>query len=315
MLDIAIIGHPGEPEVDKLAACLAQLGNPPLIVDIAAFPQLCHLTFADGFWRYQKNNLNDVKIFFLQSLHCSKLMEKLEASEHTNHVGIAALREKDSMLGSLLRWLARQDRAILNPIESLLCHYYKLDTIERLRQAGVPVPATMATNDPEAVHEFVQNHTDIVCKPLAGRTIAIGLSTDGISEQFCALLKMAPVLLQARIYGHDIRAYVLNNQVIAAASALTEHVDFRTDNQRFQPTALRQEEAQGVIQVARLMSLSFAAIDFKRTSDGHYFILDVNPAPMFAGFEQITGLEVAGPIAKHLVAICSPGHLPGCRII
>lgn len=310
MVEIAIIGRPAEPEVDRLVTCLAQLGYPTLIVDTAVFPQLVHLTFVDGFWQYQKNNLNDVKVFFLRSLHCSELMEKIEASGQTNHVGIMALREKDSMLGSLLRWLVGQNRAILNPLESLLCHYYKLDTIERLQQAGVPVPATMATNDPEAVQKFVKNHTDIVCKPLAGGAIAIGMSAGDISEQFYALLRIAPAMLQARIYGYDVRAYVLNNQVISAASTLTEHVDFRTDNQRFQPTALTQDEAQGVIQAARLMSLSFAAIDFKRTSDGHYFILDVNPAPLFTGFEQITGLEVAGPIAKHLVAICSSGHLP-----
>lgn len=303
MLDIAIIGRPGEPEVDKLAACLAQLGYPPLIIDTAMFPQLCHLTFADGFWQYQKNNLGDVKVFSLRSLHCSELTEKLETSEHTQSMWIAALREKDSMLGSLLRWTAEQGKPTLNPLDTLLCHYYKLNTIERLRQAGVPVPPMIATNDPESAQVFANSHKDIVCKPLAGGAIAIGLSAGGISEQFYALLKIAPVMLQARVYGYDIRAYVLNNQVIAAASTWTQHVDFRTGDQRFQPTDLTPEETHGVIQAAQLLSLSFAGIDFKRTSDGQYFILDVNPAPMFAGFEQITGLEIASSIAKHLVAV------------
>lgn len=303
-LDIAIVGSAKEPEVDQLAACLAKLHHPPLIIDTSEFPQLRRLSFADGCWWYEKNNLRDTKVFFIRSLHCSELMERLEASEQRPQgMGIAALREKDSILGSLLRWSTEQNKHTLNPLDTLLCHYYKLDTIERLRQAGVSVPQTIATNDPDAVQEFATNHKHIVCKTLAGGALVIGLAADRISEQFYALLKIAPVMLQARIYGHDIRAYVLNNQVIAAASKQTEHVDFRANEQSFQPTALTRKEAIAVIQTTQLMSLSFAGIDLKRTQDGQYFILDVNPVPMFTGFEQITGLGVTSAIAKYLIKI------------
>lgn len=311
MLDIAIVGNAKEPEVDRLAACLAELHHPPLIIDISEFPQLRRLSFAEGRWRYEKNDLSETKVFFIRNLHCNKLAERLEASEHhSQSIGITVLREKDSMLGSFLRWTTEQSKHTLNPLDTLLCHYYKLDTIERLRQAGVSVPQTIATNDPDAVQEFVTNHKHIVCKTLAGGAIAIGLAADRISEPFYALLKIAPVMLQARIYGYDIRAYVLNNHVIAAASKQTEHVDFRTGEQNFQPTALTREETIAVTQTTQLMSLTFAGIDLKRTQDGRHFILDVNPTPMFAGFERITGLEIASAIAKYLVAISLSKPLP-----
>ncbi len=310
-LDIAIIGSPKEPEVAKLTANLAQRGYPPLIIDTAAFPQQRLLTFADGSWWYQKVNLADVKVFFLRNLHCSELMEKLEGSEDPQSIAITALREKDSMLGSLLRWATEQGKPILNPLETLLCHYYKIDTVERLRQAGVPVPPMIATNDADIVRAFARTHKHIVCKPLAGGGIAIGLSANGILEEFYALLKIAPVMLQARIHGHDIRAYVLNNQVVAAASTWSTQLDFRTGAQHFEPTALTQAEAIGIVHATQLMSLRFAGIDFKRTVDGQYFVLDVNPAPMFAGFEQITGLEMTDPIAEYLVTMrSSPGIHP-----
>ena len=307
MLEIAIVGRPKEPEVDKLALCLAQLGNPPLVIDTDAFPQQSHLTFSEGHWLYQENNLNDVKVFFLRSFRCIDPMEKLEPSEDPRTLEMIALREKDSMLGSLLRSMADQGKPTLNPFDTLLCHYYKLYTVERLRQAGVPVPPMMATNDSDAVQAFANTYKQIVCKPLAGGAIAIGLSAAGISEQFYPLLKIAPVMLQARIYGHDVRAYVLQDQVIAAASTITNQIDVRSGNRHFQPTALTHAETAGVIQVVRLLSLSFASIDFKRTSDGRYFIVDINPTPRFVRFERITGLEVTNPIAKHLIALSS-GH-------
>lgn len=115
-------------------------------------------------------------------------------------------------------------------------------------------------------------------------------------------------MLQARIYGHDVRAYVLKDQVIAAASTTTNYVDVHSGNRHFQPTALTPEETVGVIQVVRLLSLSFASIDFKRTADGRYFIVDINPTPGFVRFERITGLEIANPVAKHLIALSS-GHV------
>lgn len=169
----------------------------------------------------------------------------------------------------------------------------------------------IATNDADIVRAFARTHKHIVCKPLAGGGIAIGLSANGILEEFYALLKIAPVMLQARIHGHDIRAYVLNNQVVAAASTWSTQLDFRTGAQHFEPTALTQAEAIGIVHATQLMSLRFAGIDFKRTVDGKYFVLDVNPAPMFAGFEQITGLEMTDPIAEYLVTMrSSPGIHP-----
>lgn len=168
MLEIAIVGRPREPEVDKLTLCLAQLGYPPLVIDTDAFPQQSHLTFSEGRWRYQENNLNDVKVFFLRSFHCIHSMDQLQPSEDPGTIEMIALREKDSMLGSLLRSMADLGKPTLNPFDTLLCHYYKLSTVERLRQAGVPVPPVMATNDSDAVQAFANSYKQIVCKPLAG---------------------------------------------------------------------------------------------------------------------------------------------------
>jgi glutathione synthase/RimK-type ligase-like ATP-grasp enzyme len=300
MLDIAVIGSPREPEVKRLTACLEKLKYPPLIIDTSAFPLRYTLTFADGQWRYEDQDLTVIKAVFLRSLHCSELAEKLTENGQQRSA-IEILREKDSMLGSLLRWMVSQEKLILNPLSSLLCHYYKLDTIERLHNANIPVPATIATNDPGEVQKFAQSYKHLICKPLAGGAEAIAISANNFSPQFWARLQDAPVMLQERIYGHDIRAYVLDDQVIAAAALLTDHADFRSGQQNFQPTNLTEEETLALIQAAKLMGLTFAGIDFKRGKDGCYFLLDINPAPMFAGFEQITGLEIADYLAKYLV--------------
>jgi glutathione synthase/RimK-type ligase-like ATP-grasp enzyme len=113
-------------------------------------------------------------------------------------------------------------------------------------------------------------------------------------------------MLQERIYGDDIRVYALGDQVIAAASLSTDHVDFRTGHQDSRTTPLTEAESADVIRTAKLMSLRFAGIDFKRTKERCHFILDINPAPMFAGFEKITGLDIASHIARHLAEKSTP---------
>ena len=54
-----------------------------------------------------------------------------------------------------------------------------------------------------------------------------------------------------------------------------------------------------LIKTAKLVALPFAGIDFKRTEGGGHFILDVNPAPMFAG--KIAGLRIADYLVRYPV--------------
>jgi ribosomal protein S6--L-glutamate ligase len=294
MFDVAIIGGVQEPEVKRLAGCLEALGHPPLILDATAFPRQHHLTFVDGGWQYDGHDLGSTKAFFLRSLHCHQLVEGTAQ-------GLVCLREKDSFLGSLLKGAAWQGKMVLNPVETLFCHFYKLDTFARLQQAKLPIPATLGTNDPKAVKEFAARHEHLICKPLAGGAVAVAISAEDLSPESLAQLQNAPVMLQERVLGEDIRAYVLGDQVIAAASLTTEHADFRTGPQNFRPTTLTPAEATDVVLAAKLMSLHFAGIDFKRTRKRRHFLLDINPAPMFAGFEAVTGQEIANHIAGYLI--------------
>jgi hypothetical protein len=304
MRGIALIGSPREPEVNRLTVCLEQLGHFPLIIDTAAFPRRSHLTFAKSGWQYEGQELSQIKSVFLRSLHCNKLAENF-SSESPSKATLEALREKDSLLGSLLGWLEARNKHILNPLHTLFCHYYKIHTLERLQDANIPVPATIATNDPRAVEKFAEEYKSLIYKPLAGGAEATALSFDNLSSQLLTRLQSIPVLLQQRIYGYDVRAYILEDQVIAAASLGTQHVDFRSGEQNFQPTTLTKAETADLVKTSKLLSLRFSSIDFKRSANGDYFILDVNTAPMFAGFENITGLRISEFLAKYLVNVLS----------
>lgn len=297
MNDIALLGDPAEPEIERLAGCLADLGRAPLVIDTAGLPRRHALTFSDTGWHYDGQSLNGIRTFFLRGLHCNDLRAPGNGEPPPS---LEALQEKSSLLGSLLRWAVTHGKPVVNPLSTQFCHYYKLHTQDHLKQAGVPVPATFAGNAPDAVRAFVGKHGEVISKPLAGGRETVALTADDLTPEFLNGLLEAPVMLQERIHGADIRAYVLGGRVIAAAALLTDHVDFRTGLQNFKPTSLSAEECRAVLEAARAMHLGFTGIDFKRAAKGRAVILDVNPAPMFAGFEGITGLNIAGPLAKYL---------------
>lgn len=303
MLHIALLCHPAEPEMVRLAACLAHLDRAALVIDTAGLPRQHALSFADSDWKYDAQSLRETKAFFLRSLHCAPRSEEEDEDSGAPPPTLGALQEKNSLLGSLLRWAVTHGKPVVNPLSTLLCHYYKPHTQDHLRQAGVPVPETYAGNDPEAIRAFVARYGEVISKPLAGGREAVALTADDLSAEFLARLREMPILLQERIRGADIRVYVLGGQIIAAGALETDQVDFRTGPQQFTPTPLDAEECRAVIETARAMHLSFAGIDFKRPASGRPVVLDVNPAPMFAGFERITGQDIAGPLAEYLAGI------------
>lgn len=303
MPDIAIIGGPDEPEVKALSDSLEALGHKPLVVNTSVFPWQHRLTFVDQRWSYDDHDLVAINAYFLRNLHCNPVAADAGQRPQTELTDMMkVLQEKASILGSLLRWAEARRKLVLNPIDTLRCHFFKLETLDYLRKGSIPVPATVGTNDLTVIRKFVQNRSEVIYKPLAGGAEAVALSASELLSNSLSQLQIAPVMLQERIYGDDVRAYVLGDEVIASASLKTEAVDFRTAEQSFQPTSLTTRESAHVVKAAKLLGLRFASIDFKRTEKARHCILDVNPAPMFAGFQQITSLDIAQPLAKYLIA-------------
>ncbi len=303
MISVAILGDPKEAEVCRVADALQELDCSPLMVDTAAFPRKGDLTFVNGNWRYDGVDLRRIRAYFVRSLHCHPLAAgSADALQDKPRATVAAGREKESALRSMLRRAEAVGAAVINPVDTLACHFLKPDTLARWRVAGLPVPETLVTNDPKAVTEFARRHRELIYKPLAGGAETTALTARDLSPDRLAALRNAPVMFQERIRGADVRAYVLDHRVIAAGELSTEATDFRTTRQTFRPTSLSDAESVAVLAAAETLSLRFAGIDLKRPDSGESMLLDGNPAPMFAGFEDATGLAVAPAVARALAA-------------
>jgi hypothetical protein len=168
-----------------------------------------------------------------------------------------------------------------------------------LRAAGLPVPETRWTNDPDEIRRFAAERR-VTCAPLSRGSAALELGAADLGDERLAALCAAPVAVHALLPGEDLRVYVLDDEVVAAIGlgATVEAVPLPDD----------------VIAQCRLaaatLGLRFAGIDLARDADGILRFVEVNPSPSFVGFDELTGTEVGVRLAARLAAwSVMPGHV------
>lgn len=205
--------------------------------------------------------------------------------------------DAQSLLRSLLhhppiRWV--------NGWDAYQFHQEKPRQLAQVHRLGVRIPATLVSNQPEALQTFAQRHPSLIFKPVFGGSHTQQVTPQHLeTERLVQLLRLAPVTLQQYIPGTNVRSYVLGDRVYTA-EIRSEAIDFREDPQA-ELIALDPppQVKQWCLAIARSLLLTWTAIDWRVTPDGDYYFLEANPSPMFYHFEQKTGF----PITDDLVGL------------
>jgi glutathione synthase/RimK-type ligase-like ATP-grasp enzyme len=176
-------------------------------------------------------------------------------------------------------------------------------------RAGLTVPATLVTNDPEAARAFLAGrgragavHKLVHATPADWRrTRRVG--TRGASG--LRGLRDAPLILQERVPGVDVRVTIAGDDLFAAeidARRSSSPDDFRgfEPQCRFASCRIPHREEAGLRRLMDALGLAFAAIDFRRAADGRWCFLDLNPAGQWLFVERRTGQPITAALASLL---------------
>jgi len=172
-----------------------------------------------------------------------------------------------------------------------------------IRRAGLKVPATLVTGDPEAVRDFQSDYPDLIYKSTSGiRSIVRRLGPDQLPR--LAFLRDGPAQFQAFVPGRNVRVHTVGDAVFATLIE-TEAVDYRYASRDGLDVAMRSVLLPAAIgdaclRVARELDLLFAGIDLKETPDGDYVCFEVNPCPGFTYYERHTGQPISTALADLL---------------
>lgn len=173
----------------------------------------------------------------------------------------------------------------------------------------VPIPETTFTNDPGRVRAFLDEHGRAVVQEVNGGSSPEVLRADDLDPDRLETLATAPIKLQEYVPGDDVRAYVLDGELVGAirfdhdADAIS-HMSPDVDPADVGMTAVTPDpEFRDVVErVGELTPSPFATVDLRVTGDGDVTVLESNTTGLFAAPDNVGETNVSGAIAEFLTA-------------
>lgn len=239
-------------------------------------------------------------------------------------------RANDPQLAHEMRQhLVEELRATTRTLEILLGHapwlsapherrVSKLEMLRRASLAGLEIPATLVTNDREALRAFMERHGRVIAKSVAeGRTF---MHADTRYPMYTVEVRLEdverapprffPSLVQEHLSkAFEIRTFYLDGEchsmgIFSQGDAQTA-TDFRRYNQRRPnrnvPYRLPADVEAAVKRFMESVPLSTGSIDLVRTPDGQHVFLEVNPAGQFRMVSEPCNYRLEKRVAEYLI--------------
>jgi ribosomal protein S6--L-glutamate ligase len=187
----------------------------------------------------------------------------------------------------------------------------KLRSLQILSRAGLGLPKTVFTDYSKNTEEILNavGGAPVIIKLLEG-TQGLGVvlaenkkAATSVIEAFHGL--RARIIVQEFIQeagGADIRAFVVDGEVVGAMKRQAKEGEFRSNLHRGGSSSiikLKRAEKSAAIKAAQKMGLGVAGVDMLQSSRGP-LILEVNSSPGLEGIEKATNADIAGRIIEYL---------------
>lgn len=187
----------------------------------------------------------------------------------------------------------------------------KLRCLQVLSKEGIGLPKTVFTNYSKDVKHVVKSAggAPVVLKLLEG-TQGLGVvlaenqnAAQSVLEAFNGL--KARVIVQEFIReakGADIRAFVVDGQVVGAMKRQGKEGEFRSNLHRGGSSVvieLTPEEKATAILASKAVGLAVAGVDMLQSERGP-LVLEVNSSPGLQGIEKTTEIDIAGNIIEYI---------------
>ena len=192
----------------------------------------------------------------------------------------------------------------------------KMTTLITLSNSDIPVPDTVPGLLCYYADAEIKQKTLDVIEARLGYPVIVKQSYGSLGkgvykaddrkqlEKIANTLKTEPHLLQkyiAESHGKDMRVIVIGGKVVGGILRKSE-TDFRSNiglGATAQKVEVPQEVVRYSIEAAKILGLDYCVIDFLLSPSP--MLCEVNSNAFFDGFEQATGINVAGLYTEHIV--------------
>lgn len=186
------------------------------------------------------------------------------------------------------------------------------------RQAGLAIPPTVITNNPEEAKSFCRGG-DTIYKPICSNFLEyptesyVALTTRITDEMFenLEMIRSQPVILQRWVEKqYEVRATYVDGVFFACqltSAAFSEVVDWREpevfEQLVYQPMILPPAIERAALHLMQMLNLRFGAIDFGVDKDGNFLFFEVNPVGQWLWIEEETSLPISDALVYALTQV------------
>jgi glutathione synthase/RimK-type ligase-like ATP-grasp enzyme len=181
----------------------------------------------------------------------------------------------------------------------------KLVQLRAAQQAGIRIPATLISQDPELIRDFCAAHPGAIVKSVTatrGTPFAVTSRVTPALLERDEILSLSPSIYQECVPGVRHLRISLFGDRCDGALIEAEELDWRLDlTVPFRPYLLDSELEQRLRAVLRELGLVMGIFDVKLTDEGSPVFLEVNAQGQFLFVEALCGIPLADAFAEFLV--------------
>jgi glutathione synthase/RimK-type ligase-like ATP-grasp enzyme len=305
---VLLVGSPEDAHIGAVADGLQARGVEASIIDTLAFPESPAIALGERMdsITIDGRDLSHPVAIYLRDVYAQPLAVGVDVEDEMVQDWrrtLVAFREKAHVLFPLLARWAELGVPFYNPMSS----DWKLSKpmqLSLLEHAGLPVPPTVWTNDPETVRRFAAGQR-VAYKPVAGGAATQELGPEDLTDERLRTLRGAPVTFQKLLPGDNYRVYCLDGEVIATIRVGSQSLDYRQQEEVIEQTQLSDTIKKQCLKATEVLGLRWTGMDLKSDGDGNLQFLELNSSPMFLGFDHRAGTGILDALVAALAGHAS----------
>lgn len=228
--------------------------------------------------------------------------------EYEVHINASIDRVLEGMLANEF-----QGRWVSHPVATRLAEN-KLVNLRAAQRAGLRIPATLVSQDPELIRSFCAAHPGAIIKPVATPRGVPFTRTAVVSQELldhAEVLAIAPSIYQECIPGERHLRISVFGERCDAALIETQDLDWRPNlNVPIQRHPLDGELEDRLRATLRELGLVMGVFDVKLAEHDEPVFLEVNSQGQFLFIEGICGIPLADHFAAFLVEQAAQARRP-----
>lgn len=208
----------------------------------------------------------------------------------------------------------------INPIQDSVSADHKICQLQAAKDAGLSIPATIISNNPADIKNFIRTHNEVAIykpfKPIHASWCsedkkAYFLYTSRVTREDLPedeILQTTPGIFQELIEkDYELRVTIMGDHIfpikIPSQNTKTGKLDWRSAYHElaFEPTDLPSNISNACLRVLKDLGLVFGCLDLIVTPEGEYVFLEVNESGQFLWVEGYTGLPLLDAFTELLI--------------